>query len=175
MSWSEGAEPAESRPRPALLAYRGEDVERQLAGTRHLVLIGARAPVAFFAYPGQPRGRPPSGAPRGRPHASAMYTISALWTQAREQLDVTTVVPANRSYRILTAELGRVGAEGGGVRARGALELAPPELDVHPWPPRCGGPGAHRGGPGGRAAAGLRRAGAAPRGGRAAVRQRESS
>ena len=28
--------------------------EAQLAGTRHLVLAGAAAPVAFFAYPGRP-------------------------------------------------------------------------------------------------------------------------
>ena len=42
---------------------------------------------------------------------SAMYTISALWTQAREQLDITTVVYANRAYDILRIELQRVGAQ----------------------------------------------------------------
>ena len=41
---------------------------------------------------------------------SAMYTISALWTQAREQLDVTTVIFSNRRYAILGMELDRVGA-----------------------------------------------------------------
>ena len=49
---------------------------------------------------------------------SAMYTISALWTQARERLDITTVVYANRSYDILRIELQRVGAEAAGQRAR---------------------------------------------------------
>ena len=42
---------------------------------------------------------------------SAMYTIQALWTQARESLDVTTVILANRTYAILEFELSRVGAE----------------------------------------------------------------
>ena len=42
---------------------------------------------------------------------SAMYTISALWTQARENLDVTTVIFNNGAYDILRIELQRVGAE----------------------------------------------------------------
>ena len=41
---------------------------------------------------------------------SAMYTMQALWTQARENLDVTTVIMANRSYAILHGELHNVGA-----------------------------------------------------------------
>ena len=60
---------------------------------------------------------------------SAMYTLQALWTQAREGLDVTTVVYANRSYAILAMELGRVGAGEPGPRARGMLELDHPPLD----------------------------------------------
>jgi acetolactate synthase-1/2/3 large subunit len=40
----------------------------------------------------------------------AMYTLQTLWTMAREQLDVTTVIFANRSYGILRVELDRVGA-----------------------------------------------------------------
>ena len=39
-----------------------------------------------------------------------MYTLQALWTQAREKLDVTTVIFANRKYAILQLEFGRVGA-----------------------------------------------------------------
>jgi acetolactate synthase-1/2/3 large subunit len=60
---------------------------------------------------------------------SAMYTIQALWTQAREGLDVTTVVLANRSYAILNLELSRVGAEAGGPRASRMLDLTGPTLD----------------------------------------------
>ncbi|MGP0032224.1 MAG: acetolactate synthase large subunit [Acidimicrobiales bacterium] len=60
---------------------------------------------------------------------SAMYTLQALWTQAREGLHVTTVVLANRSYAILNLELSRVGAEAGGPRARRMLDLTEPDLD----------------------------------------------
>jgi acetolactate synthase-1/2/3 large subunit len=60
---------------------------------------------------------------------SAMYTLAALWTHAREQLDVTTVVYANRSYAILNMELARVGAGAAGPKAAGLLDLSSPELD----------------------------------------------
>ena len=45
---------------------------------------------------------------------SAMYTLQALWTMARERLNVTTIVFNNRSYAILNVELQRVGATGSG-------------------------------------------------------------
>ncbi len=224
------------------LGYLVEQAQHQLAGTRHLVLLGARAPVAFFGYPGKPgdlvpdgcavhevaprygqaaaaaaeladlvagdtpptvaaAGRPDlptgpltvanaaavvgallpegavvvdesntsgvglpaatAGAPRhdwltltggaigyGLPAAtgaalacpdrpvwclqadgSAMYTISALWSHAREGLDVTTVVYHNSAYAILRAELRQVGAAGFGARARSLLDLSGPRLD----------------------------------------------
>jgi acetolactate synthase-1/2/3 large subunit len=60
---------------------------------------------------------------------SGMYTLQALWTMARERLDVTTVVFANRSYRILNVELGRVGAGEPGPAALSMLDLSNPELD----------------------------------------------
>ncbi len=60
---------------------------------------------------------------------SAMYTIQSLWTQAREGLDVTTVLLANHSYAILEFELARVGAGAGGDRARALLDLSRPDLD----------------------------------------------
>jgi acetolactate synthase-1/2/3 large subunit len=59
----------------------------------------------------------------------AMYTLQALWTQARERLDVTTVIFANRSYAILNVELSRVGALNPGPRALSMLDLHNPELD----------------------------------------------
>jgi len=232
-------------PAPERLAYLAEFAMAQLAGTRHLVLAGATAPVSAFAYPnlpgdlvpegcevhtladpaegedavgalralaetlgagsgaapGPPPGRPvpPTGALDARavaeavgallpedaivsdegntegifvsgatagapPHdwlcltgaaigqgmpvalgaavacpgrrvlslqadGSAMYTLQSLWTQAREGLDVTTVVLANRSYGILELELSRVGAAAGGPRARRMLRIDDPELD----------------------------------------------
>jgi len=60
---------------------------------------------------------------------SAMYTLQALWTQAREGLDVTTVIFANHSYAILELELSRVGAAAAGPRAQGMLRIDRPDLD----------------------------------------------
>jgi acetolactate synthase I/II/III large subunit len=60
---------------------------------------------------------------------SAMYTIQGLWTQAREKLDIVTIIFANRSYRILNIELTRVGAEAAGDRAKEMLDIARPTLD----------------------------------------------
>jgi acetolactate synthase-1/2/3 large subunit len=223
------------------LGYLAEFAVAQLQGLRHLVLVDARAPVSFFAYPGKPselvpegcevhtlvperytaalalealaqelgaNGEPavatatrpdrPSGplnaesvahaigallptgaivsdegntaglfvsgatagAPRhdwltltggaigqGLPVAtgaavacpdrkvlsleadgSAMYTLQSLWTQAREELDVTTVLFDNRSYAILNLELSRVGARTDG-NAADLFDLSRPPLD----------------------------------------------
>ena len=59
---------------------------------------------------------------------SAMYTIQALWTQAREKLPVTTVILSNRKYQILIAEYGNVGANPGPT-AMNMLDLGNPDLD----------------------------------------------
>ncbi|CDQ43150.1 acetolactate synthase large subunit [Mycolicibacterium neoaurum] len=221
------------------LGYLAEQAEQQLTGASHLVLVGARAPVAFFAYPGKPSGLVPigvqthvmapdeldglvdqlgagplslpdtprpelpkgpltaanwaqvigallppdaiisdeantsgvlvpaatAGAPahdvltltggaigQGLPVAvgaavaapdrpvialqadgSALYTISALWTMARENLDITVVILNNHAYAILQMELARVGAgqgEGtGGAKARSLLDIGNPDID----------------------------------------------
>jgi acetolactate synthase I/II/III large subunit len=226
------------------LAYLAEFAAGQLAGARHLILAGARAPVSFFAYPGKesslvppgcevhvlaepgddvcgalaaladlaaPGARPlPAGGSRpalpggedvltgesaaavigallpegavvsdeantsglwlpgatagAPPHdwltltggaigqglplaagaavacpgrqvlaleadGSAMYTLSALWTHAREGLDVTTVIFSNGAYAILGMELDRVGAEPAGDAARSLLDLTRPAID----------------------------------------------
>jgi acetolactate synthase-1/2/3 large subunit len=230
-------------PRVGRLAYLGEIAGAQLAGARHLILVGSPPPVTFFAYPGRPgdlvpeacavhhlappgddvtgalealadllgvgtgagpvdtAGRPPlpggpldadkvaaavgallgehaivvdeaitsgsglgaalAGAPPhdlltltggaigfGLPCAtgaavacpdrpvvclqadgSAMYTLSALWTQAREGLDVTTILFNNRSYAILAVELDRVEAGTPGPVASSLLDLSRPDLD----------------------------------------------
>ena len=59
---------------------------------------------------------------------SAMYTLQSLWTIARENLDVTVLVFANRSYRILTGELTNVGVRNPGPRAADMLSLRRPDL-----------------------------------------------
>jgi acetolactate synthase-1/2/3 large subunit len=229
------------RPPLERLGYLAEFVTAQLADIRHLVLVDAKAPVSFFAYPEKPsylvpdgcdvhqlaaggddavgalehladvvgaaeptrqpaqRPDPPTGELNGEavanaigallpenaivsdeantaglwvagatagapPHdaltltggaigqgmpaatgaavacpdrkvlcleadGSAMYTLQALWTQAREALDVTTVIFNNRSYAILNLELSRVGAESPGPKALDMLDLSRPDLD----------------------------------------------
>jgi len=73
---------------------------------------------------------------------SAMYTAQALWTQAREELNVTTVVCNNRSYAVLNMELGRVGAAAGGPRAKAMFDLSQPPLDFVQLATGCGVPAA---------------------------------
>ena len=59
---------------------------------------------------------------------SALYTVQALWTQARERLDVTTIVFSNRKYAILIGELDNVGAKVGKT-ALDLFDLTDPALD----------------------------------------------
>ncbi len=65
------------------------------------------------------------------PHGDggAAYTLQALWTMARENLDVTVVIYANHSYAILNVELFRVGAGAVGEKALSMLNLRKPELN----------------------------------------------
>ena len=58
-----------------------------------------------------------------------MYTIQALWSQARENLNITNIIFANNSYEILKIELSRVGAIKTGKRADSMLSLENPPID----------------------------------------------
>lgn len=63
---------------------------------------------------------------------SGMYTLQALWTIARERLNVTTVIMANRKYQVLIGESKNVGAGGVdtlGPRALDMLHIGRPDLD----------------------------------------------
>jgi acetolactate synthase I/II/III large subunit len=61
---------------------------------------------------------------------TSMYTVQALWTMAREQLDVTTIIFNNASYSVLNIELDRVGAESTtGAKAKSQLDLSGPVLN----------------------------------------------
>ncbi|MBZ9937758.1 acetolactate synthase large subunit [Mesorhizobium sp. BR1-1-16] len=60
---------------------------------------------------------------------SGMYTLQALWTAAREKLDVLVVIFANRAYAILRLEMGNVGVTGFGHNADRMLRLDEPALD----------------------------------------------
>jgi acetolactate synthase-1/2/3 large subunit len=228
-------------PAPARLPYFPEQALEALSGSKLLILAGAKAPVAFFGYPGLPSSLIPEGcaaevlakveedvlaaldalaealnAPRSvpasaltspslptgaltpatlgaalaalqpenaivvdesatsggpygalaaaaKPHSclsltggaigqglpsatgaavacpdrrvialqadgSSMYTFQSLWTQAREGLNVTTLLCSNRAYRILQIEAARAGNTEPGRNARSLTELAPPEI-----------------------------------------------
>ena len=224
------------------LPYFSEQAEEVLAGTELLVLVGTKAPVTFFAYPGKPSELTPEGcevvslvarhgdidgalealvsvvgatqpprlvelAPPGMPsgqlnpdnlgaafahlfpenavvvdegatggfgvamHTRAvaphdwlqltggsigyglpcatgaavacpdrpvlcvqadgggMYTVQALWTQAREQLNVTNIILNNGKYAILQVEFARVGAHNPGPKAMSMLDLTKPAIN----------------------------------------------
>jgi len=60
---------------------------------------------------------------------SALYTPQSWWTMARENLDVVTVIFANRRYQILDIEMRRTGANGFGPRAESMVDIGTPPLD----------------------------------------------
>ncbi len=60
---------------------------------------------------------------------SGMYTAQALWTMARESLDITTVVFANRAYTVLKHEFFNLGFGNPGPRALDLFEIGRPDLD----------------------------------------------
>ena len=60
---------------------------------------------------------------------SGMYTLQALWTMARENLNVTTVIFANRRYQILDIEMRRTGTASFGKTADAMMDISRPTLD----------------------------------------------
>ncbi len=110
----------------------GLPVYQQTAGARPhdwLMLtggaIGQGLPVAVGAAVARPGAKVVCVTGDG----AGAYTLQALWTMAREGLDVTTVVVANGRYRILDIELARTGAGKAGAAARGLLDLRGPPMD----------------------------------------------
>ncbi|HWR53651.1 MAG TPA: acetolactate synthase large subunit [Bryobacteraceae bacterium] len=109
----------------------GERVLPWLAAVRHHHLpvtggaIGQGLPVALGAALACPDRKVVALEADG----SAMYTLQALWTMARERLDVVTVIFANRRYRILEIETRRTGAGEIGPRAAAMMDIGQPDLD----------------------------------------------
>ncbi|MCX5809440.1 MAG: acetolactate synthase large subunit [Proteobacteria bacterium] len=60
---------------------------------------------------------------------SALYTLQGLWTEARESLNVTTLMCSNRSYNILKMELVRAGIKSPGKSMQSLIELDNPTID----------------------------------------------
>ena len=86
--------------------------------------IGDGLPLATGAAVGAPGRRVVALQADG----SALYTVQSLWTQARERLDVTTVLLSNRRYEILIGELAQVGAAAGNA-SHTLFSLGDPDLD----------------------------------------------
>ena len=105
---------------PAMTAAAPHDWLQGMGGA-----IGYGLPCAVGAAIGAP-GRPVLAI---EGDGSAMYTLQALWTMARESLPVVTVVFANRRYAILQGELKGVGAQISGDKATDMLTLDRPALD----------------------------------------------
>ncbi|WP_413864304.1 thiamine pyrophosphate-dependent enzyme, partial [Albidovulum sp.] len=93
--------------------------------------IGGGIPLATGAAVGaRAIGRPDRRVVTLQADGSAAYTLQALWTQARENLPVTTLLFNNRAYAILLGEYAKVGAQPGQT-ARDMMSLDRPALD---WP-----------------------------------------
>ena len=87
--------------------------------------IGLGLPLATGAALGAPNRKVVTLQADG----SAMYTVQALWTQAREKLDIVTIIFSNKRYAILHGELKDVGAGLPGANARRMLDLMEPALN----------------------------------------------
>jgi acetolactate synthase-1/2/3 large subunit len=87
--------------------------------------LGQGIPVATGAAVGAPNRKVVNVQADG----SAMFTLQALWTQAREQLDVLTIILANRSYAVLRFEIPRVGAQVQEPLAKNLLDIDRPDID----------------------------------------------
>ena len=96
-------------------------------------MIGSRGPAArsataFRALRALPWPARTARSVRLQADGAGMYSLQALWTQAREKLDVVNIVFANRVYKILYGELRSTGAEPG--RASDTLfDLGVSDLD----------------------------------------------
>jgi acetolactate synthase I/II/III large subunit len=102
-----------SAPRHSLLTLTGGSIGQGLPVATGAAVAAPDRPVVSLEADG-----------------SALYTIQALWTQAREQLNVTTVLINNAAYAILRMELARTAAAGqAGPRAARMLDLSGPTPD----------------------------------------------
>jgi len=99
-------------PRHSLLTLTGGSIGQGLPAATGAALAAPDRPVLSLEADG-----------------SALYTIQALWTQAREQLNVTTVLINNAAYAILRLELARTAAGQAGERAARMLDLSGPTPD----------------------------------------------
>jgi acetolactate synthase I/II/III large subunit len=131
-----GATIAASLPEQAIVVDEANTsaagLPRALSGApRHTLLTLTGGAIGF----GLPAATGAAVAAPDRPvvcieaDGSALYTIQALWTHAREQLNITTVLVNNAAYAILRIELQRTAAGPAGPRAAALLDLSGPTPD----------------------------------------------
>ena len=94
-----------------------------------LALTGGAIGIAMPLAIGAAVARPDQKVVALSGDGAGMYTVQSLWTMARENLDVTVVVFANHSYRILNIEMGRTGSGNPGPSASKLLDLGDPRID----------------------------------------------
>jgi acetolactate synthase-1/2/3 large subunit len=95
----------------------------------HLPITGGAIGIGIPLAAGAAIGAPGRKVVALQADGSGMFTVQGLWTQAREQLDVVTIVFANHAYRILQGEMINVGVNSYGENARKMLDLDRPKLD----------------------------------------------
>lgn len=95
----------------------------------HLPITGGSIGIGIPLAAGAAIGAPDRKVVAMQADGSGMYTVQGLWTQARENLDVVTIVFANSAYKILQGEMVNVGVNSFGVNARKMLDLDQPKLD----------------------------------------------
>jgi acetolactate synthase I/II/III large subunit len=102
----------ERLPRHSLLNVSGGSIGFGMPGATGAALACPDRPVINFQADG-----------------SALYTVQSLWTQAREGLNVTTLICSNRRYQIVRVELERAGISSPGPAARTLTGLADPPVN----------------------------------------------
>lgn len=95
----------------------------------HLMLTGGAIGQGPGSATGAALGAPNRKVINYQSDGCGAYSVQAFWTQAREQLDVLTIIGANRSYNILNVELQRAGVNEPGPNARALATLDRPFLD----------------------------------------------
>jgi acetolactate synthase I/II/III large subunit len=95
----------------------------------HLPIVGGAIGIGIPLAAGAAIACPDRKVVALQSDGSGMYTIQGLWTQAREQLDVVTVIFANSAYKILQDEMANVGVNSYGHNATRMLDLDDPKLD----------------------------------------------
>lgn len=95
----------------------------------HLMLTGGAIGMGPGAATGAALACPGRKVINFQADGSGAYSVQALWTQAREKLDVVTVIASNRSYNILNFELLRAGIQNPGASAVALSRLDNPDIN----------------------------------------------